>query len=81
MTVPIERDQLRRESGAVTRSLHKTRGDSFQWIHVAHGHLDTSPAWEGQRPTAAQRAYYRRFEGSLDEGQRRELRSAFYKRA
>ena len=64
-----------------------TREDSrgyaltFQWIHVAHGHLDTSPGWDGQRPTAAQRAYYRRFERSLDDGQRRELRSAFDRRA
>lgn len=54
---------------------------TWQWIHVALGHLDTSPAWDGRRPDAAQRASYRRFEASLTAAQGAELRYALYKRA
>ncbi|WP_431843208.1 TniQ family protein [Calidifontibacter indicus] len=54
---------------------------TWQWIHRAHGHIDTSPAWNGQRPNAAQRARYRQFAASLDDEQQRELSYAFTKRA
>ena len=54
---------------------------TWQWIHRIHGHMDTSPAWGGQRPNATQRAHYRQFAASLRTGQRRELSYAFTKRA
>ena len=40
---------------------------TWQWVHVAHAHLDLSPVWRGNRPTAKDRARYRQFEASLDE--------------
>ncbi|CCI54712.1 hypothetical protein BN13_800013 [Nostocoides jenkinsii Ben 74] len=43
-------------------------GLTWQWVHVAHAHLDPSPAWRGRKPTARDRARYRRFEKSLDAG-------------
>ena len=58
-----------------------TYGLTWQWVHVAHAHLDLSPAWRGKRPTATDRAHYRRFEDSLDEHQRFELAYALHKRA
>ena len=64
-----------------TRDSSRGYALTFQWIHVACAHLDTSPAWDGQRPTAVQRAYYRQFEDSLDERQRFELSHALHKRA
>lgn len=54
---------------------------TWQWIHRAHGHIVTSPAWDGQRPDATQRANYRQFAASLDDEQQRELSYAFTKRA
>ena len=54
---------------------------TWQWIHRGHAHIDTSPAWEGQRPNAAQRAHYRQFAATLDDAQQRELGYAFTKRA
>jgi hypothetical protein len=33
---------------------------TWQWVHVAHAHLDLSPAWRGKKPTAKDRARYRR---------------------
>ncbi len=56
-------------------------GLTWQWVHVAHAHLDLSPAWCGDRPTAKGRARYRQFEDSLDEHQRFELAYALHKRA
>ena len=44
--------------------------------HVAHAHLDLSPAWRGKKPTAKDRAYYRQFADSLDEHQQFELAHA-----
>ena len=56
-------------------------GLTWQWVHVAHAHLDLSPAWRGMKPTAKGRALYRQFEDSLDERQQSELAYAFNKRA
>ena len=48
-------------------------GLTWQWVHVAHAHLDLSPAWRVTKPTAKDRARYRHFEASLDETQQYEL--------
>jgi hypothetical protein len=29
-----------------------THGLTWQWVHVAHAHLDLSPTWRGKKPTA-----------------------------
>lgn len=42
-------------------------GLTWQWVHVAHAHLDLSPAWRGRRPTAKDRASYRQFEHSIND--------------
>jgi len=44
-------------------------GLTWQWVNVAHAHLDLSPVWRGTRPSAKDRARYRQFEGSLDDRQ------------
>ena len=54
---------------------------TWQWVHVAHAHLDLSPAWRGRKPTANDRAHYRQFADSLDEDQQFELAYALHKRA
>ncbi|MDN5779297.1 MAG: TniQ family protein [Humibacillus sp.] len=56
-------------------------GLTWQWVHVAHAHLDLSPAWRGKTPTARDRALYRQFENSLDDQQQIGLASALHKRA
>ncbi len=56
-------------------------GLTWQWVHVAHAHLDLSPAWRGKWPTAKERAHYRQFEESLDDHQQFELAYALHKRA
>jgi len=57
-------------------------GLTWQWVNVAHAHLDLSPAWRGRKPTAKDRARYRRFEASLDDQQHRgAVAYALYKRA
>lgn len=56
-------------------------GLTWQWVHVAHAHLDLSPAWHGKNPTAKDRALYRQFETSLDDQQQFELAYALHKRA
>ncbi len=56
-------------------------GLTWQWVHIAHAHLDLSPTWRGKRPTAKERAHYRQFEDSLDEKQQFELGYALHKRA
>jgi hypothetical protein len=58
-----------------------THGLTWQWVHVAHAHLDLSPTWHGKKPTARQRAHYRQFEVSLDDQQQRALAHALHKRA
>ncbi|WP_299450833.1 TniQ family protein [uncultured Serinicoccus sp.] len=54
---------------------------TWQWVHVAHAHLDLSPTWQGTRPTAKERALYRQFENSLNDKQQFELAYALHKRA
>ncbi len=54
---------------------------TWQWVHVAHAHLDLSPVWRGKRPTAKDRAHYRQFDKSLDGGQQLGLALALHKRA
>lgn len=54
---------------------------TWQWVHVAHAHLDLSPVWRGRKPTAKDRARYRRFADSVDERQQLELELALHKRA
>ena len=56
-------------------------GLTWQWVHVAHAHLDLSPAWRGIKPTTKDRARYRTFEHSLDDKQQLELALALHKRA
>jgi hypothetical protein len=56
-------------------------GLTWQWVHVAHAHLDLSPVWTGRAPVAKDRARYRQFEGSLDDKQQRELAYALHKHA
>ncbi|HOU23504.1 MAG TPA: hypothetical protein PLN42_04555, partial [Anaerolineae bacterium] len=46
---------------------------TWQWVHVAHAHLDLSPAWRGSKSTARDRGRYRQFVDSLDYRQRLEL--------
>ena len=54
-------------------------GLTWQWVHVAHAHLDLSPVWRGNRPSAKDRTPYRQFETSLAHHQQLEL--ALHKRA
>lgn len=56
-------------------------GLTWHWVHVAHAHLDLSPVWRGNRPTAQDRARYRQFEASRDDKQQLELALALHKRA
>ena len=56
-------------------------GLTWQWVNVAHAHLDLSPAWRGKKPTAKDRALYRQFENSLNDEQQFELAYALHKRA
>jgi len=74
-------DDWVKECRPATRPESRGHALTWQWVHLAHGHLHTSPAWRGRRPNAAERANYRKFETSLDEEQQRGLRSAFQKRA
>jgi len=50
---------------------------TWQWLHVAHGHILTSPSWP-RPPTAKQRALYRQFATSLTDHQQQQLRSALW---
>lgn len=70
-------------SGYRPGTSYKTRdyGITWQWTHIAHGHLKTSPAWQHTPQTARSRADYRAFEASLSEEQQRSLTHALYKRA
>ncbi|AKT50932.1 TniQ family protein [Arsenicicoccus sp. oral taxon 190] len=64
-----------------TRYTSSPYGLTWQWVHVAHAHIDISPAWGGKTPTAKDRALYRLFENSLDDQQQLELAYALHKRA
>lgn len=73
-------DEWARRNRPGTRHISYDHGLTWQWVHVAHAHLDLSPAWRGRKPTAKDRARYRQFEASLDDKQRLELAYAFHKR-
>ena len=64
-----------------TRPESRGHALTWQWVHLAHGHLHTSPSWGGRRPNAVERAHYRKFETSLDEQQQVGLASALNRRA
>ena len=74
-------DDWVKECRPATRPESRGHALTWQWVHLAHGHLHTSPAWRGRRPSAAELAHYRKFESSLDEQQQRALRSALHTRA
>lgn len=74
-------DEWARRYRPGTRHSSHDLGLTWQWVHVAHAHLDLSPAWPGRKPTAADRARYRQFEASLDDKQQRGLAFALHKRA
>jgi len=63
-----------------TRDSSQPYSITWQWVHVAHAHLDLSPAWRGQKATAKDRAHYRQFADSLDEHQQAELSLALPER-
>ena len=56
-----------------TRHGDHNLGLTWQWVHVAHAHLDLSPAWRGRTPTAKDRARFRQFEQPLNNKQQRGL--------
>lgn len=56
-----------------TRDTSVSYALTWQWVHVAHAHLDLSPAWQGGQTTAKGRALYRQFENSLNDEQQFEL--------
>ena len=53
---------------------------TWQWLHIAHGHILTSPAWP-RPPTAKQRALYRQFDTSLTAHHQEQLRRALCTKA
>jgi hypothetical protein len=69
-------DEWARRNRPGTRHGSYDLGVTWQWVHVAHAHLDLSPVWRGIRATAKDRARYRKFEASLDAPQERYLRLA-----
>jgi hypothetical protein len=74
-------DEWARRYRPGTRHVSYDLGLSWLWVHVAHGHLDLSPAWRGREPSSKDRAPYRKFESSLNQEQQVELANAVYKRA
>ena len=72
-------DEWVKQCRPATRPESRGHALTWQWVHLAHGHLHTSPAWRGRRPTTAERAHYRKFETSLDEHQQVVLASALNK--
>jgi hypothetical protein len=74
-------DEWVKECRPATRPESRGYALTWQWVHLAHGHLHSSPSWRGRRPNAAERAHYRKFEASLDEQQQLQLRSALHRRA
>ena len=73
-------DEWVKECRPATRPESRGYALTWQWIHLANGHLHTSPSWRG-RPGASERAHFRKFETSLDEQEQRGLRFAFHLRA
>ncbi len=74
-------DEWARRNRPGTRPGSYDLGLTWQWVHVAHAHLDLSPVWRGKNPTAKDRARYRQFVHSLEEKQQFELADALHKRA
>ncbi|WP_313024079.1 TniQ family protein [Mobilicoccus sp.] len=74
-------DEWARRCRPSTRDSSQPHALTWQWVHVAHGHLDLSPAWRGKSPSAKDRAHYRQFAVSLDERQQFELAYALRDRA
>ena len=74
-------DEWARRYRPGTRHGSYNLGLTWQWVHVAHAHLDLSPAWRGRKPAAKDRARYRQFESSLDDKQQRVLASTLHTRA
>jgi len=71
-------DEWARRHRPGTRRSSYGHGLTWQWVHVAHAHLDLSPLWKGRTPTAKDRAGYRQFEHSLNDKQQLELGLAGY---
>jgi len=69
-------DEWARRHRPGTRRGSYDLGLTWQWIHVAHAHLDLSPAWRGRKSTAKDRGRYHQFEGSLDDKQQCKLAGA-----
>jgi len=74
-------EEWRRHCRPTTRDSSQPYAITWQWVHVAHANLDLSPVWRRRRPTAKDRACYRRFADSLDDHQQFELAYALHKRA
>lgn len=74
-------DEWVRRNRPGSRPESRTYALVWLWIHVAHAHVDTAPAWLDRRPTAKQRALYRQFEASLRDDQQQALTYALSKRA
>jgi hypothetical protein len=74
-------DEWVKECRPGTRPESRGYALTWQWVHLAHGHLHTSPAWQGRRPNVADRAQYRRFATSLTGEQQQDLQSALTRRA
>lgn len=74
-------DEWVKDCRPTTRPESRGYALTWQWVHLAHGHLHTSPSWQGRRPHAAERAKFRQLEASLDEQQQQALRSALHRRA
>ncbi len=74
-------DEWPRHHRPGTRHGANDLGLTWQWVHVAHAHLDLSPVWRGRKLTAKARARYRQFEDSLDDQQQRALADALHRRA
>ena len=62
-------DEWVKECRPATRPESHGHALTWQWVHLAHGHLHTSPAWRRKKPTAKDRARFRQFAESLEEHQ------------
>jgi len=69
-------EEWRRHCRPPTHDSSQPYAITWQWVHVAHAHLDLSPAWHGQSPTARERHGYRQFETSLAAKQQFQLAAA-----
>jgi len=74
-------DEWARRNRPGTRHSAYDLGLTWQWVHVAHAHLDLSPIWRGRTPTAKERARHRQFEDSLSGHQQLVLAAALHRPA